>query len=63
MAELILSPIKEMEIRTSRLYGAVSLAQGVADFDTPECVKRRAIEHIQAGDVSNYSVSSGIMVL
>lgn len=63
MAELILSPIKEMEIRTSRLYGAVSLAQGVADFDTPECVKRRAIEHIQAGDVSKYSLSSGIMEL
>ncbi len=63
MSELILSPIKEMEIRTSKVYGAISLAQGVADFDTPECIKRCAIEHIKNGDVSKYSLSPGIMEL
>jgi aminotransferase len=63
MSELILSPIKEMEIRTSKVSGAISLAQGVADFDTPECIKRRAIEHIQNGDVSKYSLSPGVMEL
>jgi len=63
MSDLKLSPIKEMEIRTSKVSGAVSLAQGVADFDTPECIKRRAIEHINNGDVSKYSLSPGIMEL
>lgn len=63
MSDLILSPIKEMEIRASKLSGVVSLAQGVADFDTPECIKRCAIEHIKNGDVSKYSLSPGIMEL
>jgi aminotransferase len=63
MTEVILSPIKEMEIRTARVSKAVSLAQGVADFDTPECIKRAAIEHIQLGDVSKYSLSPGIVEL
>jgi len=63
MSDIILSPIKEMEIRTSRVSGAVSLAQGVADFDTPECIKRQAIKRINSGDVSKYSLSPGIMEL
>ncbi|MCK5080653.1 MAG: pyridoxal phosphate-dependent aminotransferase [Candidatus Moranbacteria bacterium] len=63
MSNLILSPIKEMEIRASKISGVVSLAQGVADFDTPECIKRCAIEHIQNGDVAKYSLSPGIMEL
>ena len=63
MSDLILSPIKEMEIRTSKVAGALSLAQGVADFDTPECIKRRAIEHIRNGDVAKYSLSPGIIEL
>ncbi len=63
MSDLILSPIKEMEIRTSKISGAVSLAQGVADFDTPECIKRCAISHIEDGDVSKYSLSAGLIEL
>ena len=63
MNEVILSPIKEMEIRTAKVSGAVSLAQGVADFDTPECIKRRVIERINSGDVSKYSLSPGIIDL
>lgn len=63
MSKVILSPIKEIEIRSSKVFDVVSLAQGVADFDTPECIKRCAIEHIKAGDVSKYSLSPGIVEL
>jgi len=63
MAEIILSPIKEMEIRTAKVSNSVSLAQGVADFDTPECIKKGAIEHINQGDVAKYSLSPGIVEL
>lgn len=63
MTELIASPIKEMETRTSKVPEAVSLSQGVSDFETPECIKRRAIEHIKSGDVSKYSLSAGLIEL
>lgn len=63
MSKVILSPIKEIEIRSSKISDVVSLAQGVADFDTPECIKRCAIERINSGDVSKYSLSPGILEL
>lgn len=56
-----LSPIKEMELRASRIPGVVSLAQGVPSFDTPEPIKRRAIEAIEQGKVAKYSLSPGIL--
>ena len=43
MRDIILSPIKEMELRSAKVAGAVSLAQGVADFDTPECIQRYVV--------------------
>jgi len=58
-----ISPIKEMEIRSSRLPDVVSLAQGIPSFDTPECIKRRAIEAIQEGRVARYSLSPGLLEL
>jgi aminotransferase len=63
MSEVILSPIKEIEIRSSKIFDVVSLAQGVADFDTPECIKRCVIEHIENGNVAKYSLSPGIIEL
>jgi aminotransferase len=63
MSQVILSPIKEIEIRSSKIFDVVSLAQGVADFDTPECIKRCVIEHITNGDVAKYSLSPGIIEL
>jgi aminotransferase len=41
----------------------VSLAQGIPSFDTPECIKRRAIEAIQEGKVARYSLSPGLLEL
>ena len=58
-----LSPIKEMELRASRIPGVVSLAQGVPSFDTPESIKRAAIEAIEKGKVAKYSLAPGLLEL
>jgi aspartate/methionine/tyrosine aminotransferase len=55
-----LSPIKEMEIRASKIPGVVSLAQGIPSFDTPDSIKQKAIEAIERGRVAKYSLSPGI---
>lgn len=60
---LILSPIKEMEIRSAEISGVVSLAQGVPSFDTPECIKKKAIEAINEGRSARYSLSPGLLEL
>jgi aminotransferase len=56
-----LSPIKEIELRAAKIPGVVSLAQGVPSFDTPEVVKRAAIEAIEKGKVAKYSLSPGTL--
>jgi aminotransferase len=58
-----LSPIKEMELRASRIPGVISLAQGVPSFDTPEMIKRAAIESIEKGKVAKYSLAPGLLDL
>jgi aminotransferase len=61
--KISLSPIKEMELRASRIPGVVSLAQGVPSFDTPEAIKRAAIEAIEKGKVAKYSLAPGLLEL
>lgn len=61
--EIRISPIKEMEIRSSRISNVVSLAQGIPSFDTPQCIKNRAIEAIEDGRVARYSLAPGILEL
>ena len=61
--EINLSPIKDMELRASRIPGVVSLAQGVPSFDTPDVIKKRAIEAIEQGRVAKYSLAPGILEL
>ncbi len=56
-----LSPIKEMEIRSSKVPGVVSLAQGIPSFDTPECIKKKAIEAIEGNRTARYSLSPGLL--
>jgi aminotransferase len=58
-----LSPIKDMELRASRIPGVVSLAQGVPSFDTPETIKRAAIRAIEQGKVAKYSLAPGLLEL
>src|SRR4030042_7213454 len=60
-AKINLSPIKEMELRASKIPGGVSLAQGVPSFDTPEAVKKAAIEAIEKGKVAKYSLVPGTL--
>lgn len=52
-----------MEIRGSQIPDVVSLAQGIPSFDTPLCIKNKAIEAIQEGRVARYSLSPGILEL
>ena len=58
-----LSLIKQMEILASRRRNVVSLGQGIPSFDTPEPIKRRAIEAIERGLVAKYSLSPGALEL
>jgi aminotransferase len=55
-----LSPIKEVELRASRIPGVVSLAQGIPSFDTPEPIKRFVAEKIADGSCARYSVTPGL---
>lgn len=58
-----LSPIKEMEIRSSKIPGVVSLAQGIPSFSAPRCVKRKASEAINQNKTDFYSLSPGLLEL
>ena len=55
-----LSPIKDIELRASRIPGVVSLAQGIPSFDTPQPIKRYAQQKIAEGACSKYSVAPGL---
>lgn len=57
---LNLSVIKQMELRASKYPDVISLAQGVPNFDTPECIKRRVELALRKGMVAKYSLSPGI---
>lgn len=57
---LELSPIKEVELRASRVPGVISLAQGIPSFDTPEAIKRYAQRMMQDGACAKYSVTPGL---
>jgi len=57
---LRLSIIKQIEIKASKYPDAISLAQGIPDFDTPECIKRRVENALKRGVVAKYSLSPGL---
>lgn len=57
---LNLSVIKQMELRAAKYPDVISLAQGVPNFDTPECIKRRVEIALKRGIVAKYSLSPGI---
>lgn len=58
-----LSLIKEIELLAAKRAGSISLAQGIPSFDTPEAIKRRAIEAIRDGRVAQYSLTPGLLDL
>ena len=55
-----LSPIKDIELRASRIPGVVSLAQGIPSFDTPQPIKRYVQQKIAEGACAKYSVAPGL---
>ena len=59
-AAVELSPIKDIELRASRIPGVVSLAQGIPSFDTPEPITRYVQQKIAEGACSKYSVAPGL---
>ncbi len=59
-AAVELSPIKDIELRASRIPGVVSLAQGIPSFDTPEPIKRYVQQKIAEGACAKYSVAPGL---
>ena len=55
-----LSIIKQIELRASKYPDAISLAQGIPSFDTPEYIKRRVENALKRGVVAKYSLSPGL---
>ena len=49
-----------MELEASKYPDAISLAQGIPDFDTPEFIKRRVERALKRGVVAKYSLSPGL---
>ncbi len=57
---LQLSIIKQMELRAAKYPDVISLAQGIPNFDTPGCIKRRVERALNRGVVAKYSLSPGL---
>ncbi|MGM0629395.1 MAG: pyridoxal phosphate-dependent aminotransferase [Patescibacteria group bacterium] len=55
-----LSMIKQIELEASKYPDAISLAQGIPDFDTPQFIKRRVERALKRGAVAKYSLSPGL---
>ncbi|MBI3991702.1 MAG: aminotransferase class I/II-fold pyridoxal phosphate-dependent enzyme [Candidatus Lambdaproteobacteria bacterium] len=62
-AAIALSPIKEIELAAARMPGAVSLAQGIPSFDTPEVIKAYVVQKMAQGEVAKYSLAPGMQEL
>jgi len=57
---LKLSIIKQIELKASKYPNVVSLAQGIPNFDTPECIKDKVKKAMQDKLVAKYSLSPGL---
>ncbi len=58
--KMTVSPIKLMELEASKHSKVVSLAQGIPSFDTPEYIKKVAIDAIMSGKSAKYSLTNGL---
>lgn len=57
------SPIKQMELRASKIPDVVSLAQGIPSYDTPQIIKDKALEGMNTGKIAKYSLVYGLQEL
>jgi len=58
--DIKLSIIKEMELKAAKVPGAVSLAQGIPSFETPESIKNFVKRAMDNNLVSKYSLCPGL---
>ena len=58
-----LSPIKAMELAASRIPGAISLAQGIPSFNTPQVIRDFVTERVREGACDKYSLTLGLSEL
>jgi aminotransferase len=58
--DIKVSPIKQMELRAAKIPNAISLAQGIPTYDTPQVIKDKAIEGMRAGKIAKYSLVYGL---
>ncbi|MCB0311061.1 MAG: pyridoxal phosphate-dependent aminotransferase, partial [Bdellovibrionales bacterium] len=63
MTTFQLSPTKAIELQAARIPGAISLAQGIPSFATPQVIKDFVLEKIQSGLCDKYSLTSGLSEL
>lgn len=61
--DIPLSPIKEMELATSKIEGVVSLGQGIPSFKTPLHIRDAVTAAIAEGQISYYSLDPGYSTL
>ncbi len=58
-----LSPIKAIELAAAKIPGAVSLAQGIPSFRTPQAIKDYVTEQMRLGLTDKYSLTTGLTEL
>ena len=58
-----LSPIKAIELAAAQTPGAISLAQGIPSFATPQCIREFVTEKIDQGACDKYSLTPGLLEL
>ena len=58
--DIKISPIKQIELAAAKIPGAVSLAQGIPSFDTPDPIKNFVKQKIDEGKCAKYSLTIGL---
>lgn len=61
--EFSLSPIKAIELAAAETPGAISLAQGIPSFGTPQVIRDFVKERISEGLCDKYSLTNGVAEL
>lgn len=60
---IIISPIKEMQLLQSEVEGTISFGQGVPSFNTPANIRKAAIDAINQNKADKYLLMSGMLEL
>lgn len=58
--DIKVSPIKQIEMKAAQVSDAISLAQGIPSFDTPQPIKDFVKQKIEEGKCAKYSLTIGL---